>query len=307
MRFSALIALAIVASTVPSLAAPTPYSSERHTASTDNNTVVGTSVRNGCVPLRFGRVILPGDNLSLDSKRDTTSDIVQAIEAVLNELPPARKRDITADITAALQTLLTEGGSVLNDVKRDSASSDVENRSFKALKVKPSVSTVLGGAGSVVSIGAGLADIWGLADSKNSTRRDLDQTFDEVNVGGALNGAALQFEDRSFKSHSSAGSILKDGADIVGAAAAAASFISAIDGSGNSTKRDLGMDSGRIGDQRRAVVSDIESILQLIISSFEGAGSTSTSTPTSIKRSTSKNGFLGLTDIIIPEQLDELS
>ncbi|KAG2344460.1 hypothetical protein BDR05DRAFT_947488 [Suillus weaverae] len=312
MRFAALIALAIVASTVPSLAAPAPYSSRRvtskpHTASTDDNTVVGASVRNGFVPPRigFGTVVLPGDNLSFHSKRDTTSDIVQAIEAALNELPPARKRDITADITAALQTLLQESGSVLNDVKRDLASSDVENRSVKAPKVKPSVSTVLEGASNVVSIGSGIADIWGLVDSRNNTRRDLDRTFDEVNAAGALNGAALQFEDRSFKSHSSAGSILKDGADIVGAAAAAASLISAIHGSGNSTKRDLGMDSGRISDQRRAVVSDIESILQLIISSFEGAGTTSTSTST--KRSTDNDGFLGLTDIITPEQLDELS
>jgi hypothetical protein len=71
------------------------------------------------------------------------------------------------------------------------------------------------------------------------------------------------------------------------------------------------MEPGRVHDQRRAVPSDIESILQQIITSLEGAtdasGSTSVSTSTSTKRSTSDNDFLGLTDIITPEQLDELS
>lgn len=46
---------------------------------------------------------------------------------------------------AALQTLLQESGSVLSDVKRNSASSDIGDRSFKLPKVNPSVTTVLEG------------------------------------------------------------------------------------------------------------------------------------------------------------------
>ncbi|KAG1780552.1 hypothetical protein EV702DRAFT_727158 [Suillus placidus] len=318
MRFAALIALAIVASTVPSLAAPAPYSSrrvtsKRHTASTDNDTVVDTSVRNGFVPPRIGTVILPGANLSLDYKRDTTSDIVQAIEAAFNELPPARKRDITADITAALQTLLKEGGSVLSDVntKREADSIlPVEERGLKIPKVSSTASNWLNDIGNVISLGVGANAIAGAFGSSNSTRRELDQ---RVDVGGALGGATLQFEDRSFTIPSSVSSILGKTAGIVSAGGTIATILSAFGGSSNITKRELGIDSERYGvyDQKRAVSSDIESILQQIIASFEGAadasGSTSTHTPTSTKRSTSDNDFLGLTDIITPEQLDELS
>ncbi|KIK32720.1 hypothetical protein CY34DRAFT_131331, partial [Suillus luteus UH-Slu-Lm8-n1] len=121
MRFTALVALAVVASTVPSLAAPAPYpprrvASKRDTASTDDNTFVDASALDGFVSPRIGTVVLPGAKQSLDSKRDATSDFVQVIEAALNELATARKRDITTDITAALQTLLQAGGSVLSDV-----------------------------------------------------------------------------------------------------------------------------------------------------------------------------------------------
>ncbi|KAG2344457.1 hypothetical protein BDR05DRAFT_989289 [Suillus weaverae] len=321
MRFAALIVLAIVASTVPSLAAPAPYSYRRNTSkgdttSTDDDTVVDRSVRNGFVPPRIGTVILPSANLSLDYKRDTTSDIVQAIEAAFNELPPARKRDITADITAALQTLMEEGGSVLSEVntKREADSIlPVEERGLKIPKVSSTASNWLNDIGNIISLGVGANAIAGAFGSSNSTRRGLNQTFDGVDVGGALGGAALQFEDRSFTIPTSVSSILGKTAGIVSAGGTIATILSAFGGSSNSTKRGLGIDSERYGvdDQRRAVSSDIESILQQIIASFEGAanasGSTSTPTSTSTKRSTSDNDFLGLTDIITPEQLEELS
>ncbi|KAG1727808.1 hypothetical protein EDB19DRAFT_1832949 [Suillus lakei] len=362
MRFATLIALAVAASTAPSFAAPAPYSSrrvaaKRDTTSADDNTIVDTSVRNGFVPPRIGTVILPGSNLSPTSKRDTTSDLVQAIEAALDELSSARKRDITADITAALQSLLQESGSVLSNVKRDSASSDVEDRSVKLPEVPSSVSTALEDAGNLASIGGGLAKIWDSLEGSpssnntkrqvdsilpveeralkipkistsasslfndignvislgvgadaiasafsgsNSTRRDLDQTSDGVDVAGDFGGEALQFEDRSVNIPSSVSSILGKIAGVVSVGGTAASLLSAFDGSGNSTKRELGMDLGHVHDEKRAVSSDIESILQQIIASLEGAS-------TSTKRSTSDDGFLGLTHTITPEQLDELS
>ncbi|KAG1824953.1 hypothetical protein EV424DRAFT_1604459 [Suillus variegatus] len=415
MRFAALVALAVVASTVPSLAAPAPYSLHRITsrqdiASTDDSTIVDTSVRNGFATPRIGTVILPGESLSLDSKRDTTSGIVQAIAAALNELPPARKRDITADITAALQTLLQEGSSVLSDinVKRD-ATSDIVQPIAAALNELPSTrkrditaditaalqtllqegssvlsninvkrdttsditaalqtllqegssvlsdinikrdttsditaalqtllqegssvlsdinvkreadsilpveerstaSTWLKDIGSIISLGSGVNEIVNAFDGSNSTRRDLGQTPDGVDVNGALGEPAYQFEDRSFTIPSSVSSILGKTAGIVSAGGTIVTILSDLDGSSNSTKRELDTGLGRVDDQKRAS-SDIESILQQIIVALEGAEDAlnSTSTPTSTKRSTSDNDFFGLTDIITPEQLDELS
>ncbi|KAG1864020.1 hypothetical protein C8R48DRAFT_196894 [Suillus tomentosus] len=385
MRFAALVALAVVASTVPSLAAPAPYSlhritSRQDTASMDDSTVVDTSVRNGFATPRIGTVILPGESLSLDSKRDTTSDIVQAIAAALNELPPARKRDITADITAALQTLLQEGSSVLSDinvkrdttsdivqpiaaalnelpstrkrditaditaalqtllqegssvlsdinVKRDTTSditaalqtllqegssvlSDINVKrqadSILPVEERSTASTWLKDIGSIISLGSGVNAIVNAFDGSNNTRRDLGQTPDGVN--GALGEPAYQFEDRSFTIPSSVSSILGKTAGIVSAGGTIATILSALDGSSNSTKRELDTGLGRVDDRKRAS-SDIESILQQIIVALEGAEDAlnSTSTPTSTKRFTSDNGVLGLTDIITPEQLDELS
>jgi hypothetical protein len=265
-------------------------------------------------------VILPGATLSPNSKRDGTSDFVQAIEAAFNELAPARKRDITADITAALQTLLQAGGSVLSDVnlKREADSIlPVEDRSLKNPKpssTSTSTSTSsswLNDIGNIINLGVGANAIASAFGSSGSTRRDLDQFLDEVNVDGASGGGALQFEDRSFTIPSSVSSILGKAAGIVSAGGTVATIISALDNSSNMTKREVGMEPGRVRDQRRAVPSDIESILQQIITSLEGAtdasGSTTVSTSTSTKRSTSDNDFLGLTDIITPEQLDELS
>lgn len=319
MRFTAIVALAVVASTVPSLAAPAPYSSrrvasKRDAASTDDSTLVDTSALNGFVHPRIGTVILPGATLSPNSKRDANSDFVQAIEAAFNELAPARKRDITADITAALQTLLQAGGSVLSDVnlKREADSIlPVEERSLTIPKLSSTASSWFNDIGNVISLGVGANAIANAFGSSNSTRRDLDQFLDEVNVDGASGGGALQFEDRSFTIPSSVSSILGKAAGIVSAGGTVATIISALDSSSNITKREVSMEPGRVHDQRRAVPSDIESILQQIITSFEGAtdasGSTSVSTSTSTKRSTSDNDFLGLTDIITPEQLDELS
>ncbi|KAG2094239.1 uncharacterized protein F5147DRAFT_779083 [Suillus discolor] len=308
MRFAALVALAAVASTVPSLAAPAPYSlhritSRQDTASTDDNTVVDTFVRNGFATPRIGTVILPGESLSLGSKRDTTSDIVQAIAAALNNLPFARKRDITADVTAALQAILQEGSSVLSDinVKREADSIlPVEERS--------TASTWLKDIGSVISLGSGVNEIVNAFDGSNSTKRDLDQTPDGADVNGALGGPAYQFEDRSFTIPSSVSSILGKTAGIVSAGGTIATILSDLDGSSNSTKRELDTDLGRADDQKRAS-SDIESILQQITVALEGAEDAlnSTSTSTSTKRSTSDDDFFGLTDIITPEQLDELS
>lgn len=319
MRFTAIVALAVVASTVPSLAAPAPYSSrrvasKRDAASTDDSSLVDTSALDGFVHPRIGTVILPGANLSPDSKRDANSDFVQAIEAAFNELAPARKRDITADITAALQTLLQAGGSVLSDVnlKREADFIlPVEERSLTIPKLSSTASSWFNDIGNVISLGVGANAIANAFGSSNSTRRDLDQFLDEVNVDGASGGGALQFEDRSFTIPSSVSSILGKAAGIVSAGGTVATIISAFDNSSNITKREVGMEPGRVHDQRRAVPSDIESILQQIITSLEGAtdasGSTSVSTSTSTKRSTSDNDFLGLTDIITPEQLDELS
>ncbi|KIK35214.1 hypothetical protein CY34DRAFT_592760, partial [Suillus luteus UH-Slu-Lm8-n1] len=274
---------------------------------------VDASALDGFVSPRIGTVVLPGAKQSLDSKRDATSDFVQVIEAALNELAPASKRDITTDITAALQTLLQAGGSVLSDVnlKREADSIlPVEERSLTVPKLSSTASSWLNDIGNVISLGVGANAIASAFDSSNSTRRDLDQFLDEVNVDGA-SGGAFQIEDRSFTIPSSVSSILGKAAGIVSAGGTVATIVSALDGSSNITKRELGMESGRVHDQRRAVPSDIESILQQIIASFEGAtdasSNTSVSTSTSTKRSTSDNDFLGLTDIITPEQLDELS
>ncbi|KAG2125600.1 hypothetical protein BD769DRAFT_828597 [Suillus cothurnatus] len=302
MRFASLVALAVVASTVPSLAAPAPYSyyrvtSERDTASTDDNTVTDTSALHDFVNPRIGTVILPGAIRALNAKRDTTSDIIQAIEAAFDELSPGRKRDVTADITAALQTLLQEGGSLLStiDTKREVDSIlPVEERGFTIPKISSSTSNLLSSIGSIISLGVSAGGIADAFSGSNSTRRDLDQTSDGVDVGGDLGIEALQLEDRSFSS------VLGKAASLASAGNVIATVISALDGSSNSTKRELDTDSGRVQDQRRAISSDIENILQVIL---EGVDSTSTST----KRSTSDNDFLGLTDIITPEQLDELS
>ncbi|KAG2147454.1 uncharacterized protein EDB93DRAFT_1250598 [Suillus bovinus] len=411
MRFATLVALSLVASTVPSLAAPTSYPPRRGTSKRE------TALRNGeFVPPRIGTVVLPGETLSLGSKRDTTSDVIQAIEAAFNELPSARKRDITAEITAALQALLQEGSSALSDfnVKRQADSIlPVEERSL----ISPTTSSWLKDIGSIISLGAGANAIVNAFDGSNSTRRDLDQTFDGVDVGEALGGAVPQFEDRSITIPSditaalqallqdgssvlsdinvkrqaysilpveerspisispTASSWLKDIGSIISLGAGANAIVNAFDGS-NSTRRDLsqtsdGVDVGEalggavprfedrsftipssvssvlgkvagivstggtiatvlsslndgssntmkreldmgfehVNDQKRASPSDIESILQQIITSFEGAAdaANNTSTLPSTKRSTSDSGFLGLTDIITPEQLDELS
>jgi hypothetical protein len=274
----------------------------------DDNSFVDTSALNDFVQPRIGTVILPGAIQSLDSKRDATSDIVQAIEAAFNELPLARKRDITADITAALQSLLQASGSVLSDVstKREADSIlPVEERSLKIPKISSTTSSWLNDIGNVISLGVGASAIAGAFDSSNSTRRDLDQTLDGVN--GALSGAAPQFEDRSFTIPSSVSSILGKAAGIVSAGGTVATILSAFGDSSNSTRRELGIELGHVDGQRRAISSDIESILQQIIASFESATDASNSTSTFSKRSTIDNDFLGLTDIITLEQLDELS
>ncbi|KAG1882850.1 uncharacterized protein F5891DRAFT_1203789 [Suillus fuscotomentosus] len=366
--------------TVPSLAAPAPYSlhqitSRQDTASTDDSTIADTSVHNGFATPRIGTVILPGESLSLDSERDTTSDIVQAIAAALNELPPATKRDITADITATLQTLLQEGSSVLSDinVKRDTTSNIVQpiaaalnelpsagRRDITAalqtllqegssvlndinikrdttsditaalqtllqegssvlsdINVKCQVdsilpveecstaSTWLKDIGSIISLGSGVNEIVNAFDGSNSTRRDLGQTPDGVDVNGALGEPAYQFKDRSFTIPSSVSNILGKTAGIVSAGGTIATILSALDGSSNSTKCELDTGMGHV-DDRKCASSDIESILQQIIVALEGAEDVlnSTSTPTSTKQD---NDFFGLTDIITPEQLDELS
>ncbi|KAG1727802.1 hypothetical protein EDB19DRAFT_1914037 [Suillus lakei] len=296
MRFATLVALAVVASTVPSLAALAPYSARRVAAkrditSTDDSTIVDTS-----------GLICP--SLPNVTPRPI---LFKPLKQRFNELPSTRKRDITADITAALQSLLQESGSVLSDVnaKRQADSiHPVEERAFKLPKVSTSTSSLFNDIGNVISLGVGANAIASAFGGSNSTRRDLDQTLDRVDVAGDSGGEALQFEDRSFKIPSSVSSILGKVAGVVSAGGTAASLLSAFDGSGNSTRRDLGMDSGRIHDEKRAIASDIESILQQIITSFEGASS---STPTSTKRSTGDNDSLGLTSIVTPEQLDELS
>ncbi|KAG2066929.1 hypothetical protein BDR04DRAFT_1106006 [Suillus decipiens] len=302
MRFAVLVALAVVASTVPSFAAPTPYfhrrvTSERDTASTDDD----TSVLDDFVHPRIGTVVLPAANPSLNSKRDSTSDIVQAIDAAFNELPPARKRDITADITAALQTLVQEGSSVLSDINLKREADSVLPVEERSLTIPKAASSWINDIGNIISLGVGaneIVDAFG-----NSTRRDLDQILDGDDDGEALDGAALQFEDRSFTIPSDVSSILGKVAGVVSAGGTVATILSNFDGSSNSTKRELSMDSGRDTVHERAVSSDIESILQQIISSVEGAID-GTSTSTSTKRSTNDDG---LADTITPEQLDELS
>ncbi|KAG1737548.1 uncharacterized protein EDB91DRAFT_1083059 [Suillus paluster] len=274
MRFAALVALAVVASTVPGLAAPTPHSPRWVVSSADANTAVDTPVFNGTLPFRIGTVIL---NDPVPSKRDTTSDFVDAIEALFNELPAARKRDITADITAALQTLLDEAGSALSDVKRDSASSDVEERAIKLPEISSSVTSGLRNAANVATIGGGLANIFNAIDgisSTNNTRRQAESLPEErsfkiptslKNIGNnasigfgadaifnAFNGtkrdsiqtsdgvdgagAAPQFEDRSFTLPSSILSKIPIAASVGGTTA---SLFSAFDGSSDSMKRDL--------------------------------------------------------------------
>ncbi|KAG1724644.1 uncharacterized protein EDB91DRAFT_1350981 [Suillus paluster] len=385
MRFAALVALSVIASTVPGLAAPAPYSprwitSKRDTASTDVNT---TSVYNGTTAFRIGTAILQllndpvpeieqllsslavngtGASTTLPSKRDTTSDIVDAIGELVNELPATRKRDVTADLTAALQTLLEEGGSVSSDVKRDLASSDssgVEERGLPS-----SLTSGLKNAANVASIGGGLANIWNAIDGSlinsntkrqavttaadgsldndqfptpsiptallenrsltsllkslgnvasigfsassiasaldgsGNTKRDFVPTSDEVDIAGALGGATPQFEDRSFKISPSAESALSKLANVASVGGIVASLFG---GSSNSTRRDLGMDSGLIHDQKRDVSSDVENILQQIIAAYEGAINGSSSTSTSTKRFTNDSGLLN------PEQLEELS
>ncbi|KAG2132063.1 hypothetical protein DEU56DRAFT_812914 [Suillus clintonianus] len=403
MRFATLVALAVVASTVPSLAAPAPYFASRVASNLDNSTVE-SSLCNGTFHHLNGTDILQHvndtipeikqfwgglvgltvngtrTNSSLTSKRDNTSDIVQAIEAVLNELPPTRKRDTTADIAAALQTLLDVSGSVPSDVKRDSASSDVEDRSLNFSDIlsiittgfqnagslegvtkrqpysippveersllSPSASSLLKNIANVVSIGIGadtIANAFGGSDStkrdfaydgdsitlvdersllspsassllknianvvsigigadtianafggSDSTKRNLDQTFGGIGgVGGILGSEAVQMEERSPAISSSIGNAL-------GKLATIASV-----GGNNGMRRDLGMDSGHNHDQKRVVSSDIETILQQIVASFEGAVDPSGSTSASTKRST---GVLGLTDIMTPEQLEEI-
>lgn len=91
MHFFALVALAVVASFVPSLAAPTPYfprrvTSERDPALIGVNALPDPSVRNGFVKPSIGPAILPGANLSPNSKRDTNFDIVQAIDSIRRDL-----------------------------------------------------------------------------------------------------------------------------------------------------------------------------------------------------------------------------
>ncbi|KAG2359168.1 hypothetical protein BDR07DRAFT_1488598 [Suillus spraguei] len=274
MRFAVLVALAVVASTVPSFAAPTPYfhrqvSSERDTASTDDD----TSVLNDFVHPRIGTVVLPGaSNPSFNSKP-----------------APHRKRDITADITAALQTLVQEGSSVLSDInlKREADSAlPVEERS---LTIPKAASSWINDIGNIISLGVGaneIVDAFG-----NSTRRDLDQTLDEDDDGEDLDGAALQ-----------------KGAGVVSAGGTVATILSAFDEAATARSASLAWIWDVTLFMTRGVpfplISKASSSRLYLLSRVLLTG-TSTSTPT--KRSMNDNGLLGLTDITTPEQLHELS
>ncbi|KAG1725811.1 uncharacterized protein EDB91DRAFT_82594 [Suillus paluster] len=300
MRFAALIAFAVISSTVPGFAAPAPYSprwvaSKRDTASTGVNTVVDTLVHNHTIPFRIGTVILPHandtvpeverlpgglavngteTNPTLTSKRDTTSDIVHAIEAAFDGLLGARKRDVTADIATALHTILEAAGSVLSDVKRDSTSSNIEDRSIKPPVLSSSATTGPKNTGSLYSIGGDLIAIWNAINgspSSSNTKRDLILTSDGVDITRTLGGAASQFEDRSFTIPSSVENALSKLASGTGVGGTVASVLSAFEGSGNSMKRELGVDARHNHDQKRVVSSDVESILRQIIAAYEGA------------------------------------
>jgi len=94
----------------------------------------------------------------------------------------------------------TIGGGIANiwgNIEGSSSKREETEFDERALKIPASVTTWLKTLGNVGSIGAGGAAVVGALDGGNSTlKRELDQTFDGVDLTTLLDGATSQFEER---------------------------------------------------------------------------------------------------------------
>jgi len=225
-------------------------------------------------------------------------------------------------------TLKREWNTAIDGIglERPPVDSSVTQFDERAFKIPASVTTWLKDLGNVASIGASGAAIVGALDgSNNSTKRE----FVGVDLTIPLDEVTPQFEDRSVSSGEVSGleSVLEELAGVASTGGAIASVFSAFEGSSNSTKRDLGISDitsflggprpvitspqhssapPMVASKKRSIPADAESILQQITAVVEGAIGGSDSTSASTKRFTSAGGVLGLTDIITPEQLQQI-
>jgi len=249
------------------------------------------------------------------SKR-ATSDILQEIEAVLESF---LKRD-SIEATAPDHT----GEHSRRTTTPKIASSEVSD-----------ISSWLKNLGNIFSIGTGGLAIAGAVDgsfSSNNTKREIEQAYNGMDLAALLDGATPQFNDRrsttpkisssevpevSSSEVSSLESGLSKLADIFSFGGTVASLVPVFDGSSNSSGISIKRSDNDVispdspdsfilsAKEKRSITSDI---LGELVSLLGGViGESASGRGISIKRSASSNpGSPGLTDLLTPQELQEL-
>ncbi|OJA19798.1 hypothetical protein AZE42_05613, partial [Rhizopogon vesiculosus] len=189
MRFSTIVALAVVVSTTPGLAAPTAYTpnrpnSKRDTATTDVDNIVNALVQNGTFSANVGSAITKLVNETVPVVEQLLGDAVNGTAA--NSTLTSKRA--ASDIATILGSLLEDPNSLLGILKRASSSDDYqgllqeleslgistqrrssEDRRFKLPEISPSTTSALANAANVATIGSGIAKVWEAVDGSSSS------------------------------------------------------------------------------------------------------------------------------------------
>jgi len=229
------------------------------------------------------------------SKR-ATSDILQEIEAVLESF---LKRDSIEGTTP-------------------DHTGEHSRRTTTPKIASPEVSDIsswLKNLGNIFSIGTGGLAIAGAVDgsfTSNSTKREIEQAYNGIDLAALLNGGTPQFNDRrSTTPKISSSEVPKVSSSEV------ASLVPVFEGSSNSSGISIKRsDNDVIGpdspdsfilsvEEKRSITSDI---LGELVSLLGGViGESASGSGISIKRSASSNpGAPGLADLLTPQELQEL-
>jgi len=155
--------------------------------------------------------------------RAVTSDIVQAIEATFDSLPPARKREV---ITTALQELEYLGLS--------RSGSTVDKR-FKLPEISPGTESALNSAANVATIGGGIAKIWDTLDGSSSNSKRQDEPTAKIWDVLTDKREFVESDERAFKIPASVTTWLKSLGNVASIGAGGAAIVGAVDGGSNST------------------------------------------------------------------------
>jgi len=222
MRFATLVAIAVVVSSTPGLAAPAPFAYVSLNQPFSRPTEYTHSPHHAHPGHTTNATAA---NSTQASKRAVTSDTVQAIEAVFDSLPLARKREV---ITTALQELESLGLS--------KSGSTVDKR-FKLPEISPSTESILNNAANVATIGGGIAKIWDTLDGSSPSSKRQDEGIAKVadSIGYNYKREFVEADERASKIPASVTTWLKNLGDVASIGAGGAAIVGAVDGGSNST------------------------------------------------------------------------